>query len=66
MGWNPQLRRSFCQSSVCGVPGFENPPLHTASAYTLSIHFPTLSPAASVPLLSPLGKQIPLNNVIEM
>lgn len=55
-GWNPQLRSSFCLSSVCEVPACEHPPWRTASAYTLSIHFPTLSHGASVPLLSPLEK----------
>lgn len=52
-GWNPQPRRSSCQSWVCGVPGSEHPPRHTASAYTLSIHFPAPSPAASAPPRSP-------------
>lgn len=56
MGWNPRPRSSFCQFSVGGVPSCEHPPSHTASAYTLSIHFPTLSPAASAPPLSPFLK----------
>lgn len=57
MGWNPRPRSSFCQFSVCGVPSCEHPPWHTASACTLSIHFPAPSPAASAPPLSPFLKE---------
>lgn len=56
-GWNPQLRRSFCQFSVYLVPDCEHLPRHTASAYTLSAHSPTLSPSTSAPPPSPSGKQ---------